>query len=251
MDADHVRFSIFLCSSFLLLLLFPVYKKTTTQILAAILLVLILFLSVRTGWIMVISMLFIYTLLAIRKNKKMAAKKLTLGLAVLVGVIALSYFIFPTVHQKIAYSIWDWQQFQAGKYDSNYSDATRRAVNYSAWNSIENNFGSNTGWAAIPAALQKSFASNFPGQKTAYGWPFNQWLYWWMGAGWWGMLTFTGWLFYPLYQGMRKENIGLVCWTIAMALSCIVESTLNFQFGVFLHVWPIAIFWKTGYFKIR
>lgn len=251
MDSDHVRFSIFLCSSFLLLLLYPTFKKLTSQILASILFVLILFLSVRTGWIIVISILLIYAILAIRKNKKIAGKKMAWALVLLLGMITLSYFVFPTVHQKIAYSIWDWNQFQPGKYDSNYSDATRRAVNYSAWNSIKNNFASNAGWVSVPAALQKSFSSDFANQKTEYGWPFNQWLYWWMGSGWWGMLLFTGWLFYPLLLGMRKENTGLVCWTIAIALSCIVESTLNFQFGVFLHVWPIAILWKIGYFKIR
>jgi hypothetical protein len=93
-------------------------------------------------------------------------------------------------------------------------------------------------------AYQIFYKKDFGNQKTEYGWPFNQWLFWWMGSGWWGMLLFTGWLLYPLFINIKKIDAGLICWTIAIALSCIVESTLNYQFGVFLHIWPIAFMWK-------
>ena len=166
------------------------------------------------------------------------------GIILFTSILVLSYLIVPTIHQKIAYSIWDWQQFQPGKYDPNYSDGTRRAINLSAWNSINNRSNINAGWSGISNILQESFTRNFANQKTEYGWPFNQWLFWWMGSGWWGMLLFTGWLLYPLFINIKKIDAGLICWTIAIALSCIVESTLNYQFGVFLHIWPIAFMWK-------
>jgi hypothetical protein len=68
MDSDYVRFSIFLCSSFLFLLIFPVFKKSIAWILTSVLFLLILFLSVRTGWVMAISILFCYSLFAIKNS---------------------------------------------------------------------------------------------------------------------------------------------------------------------------------------
>ena len=242
MDSDYVRFSIFLCSSFLFLLIFPIFKKSIAWILTSVLFLLILFLSVRTGWVMAISILFCYSLFEIKNS--ISGKLIFPGIILFTSILVLSYLIVPTIHQKIAYSIWDWQQFQPGKYDPNYSDGTRRAINLSAWNSINNRSNINAGWSGISNILQESFTRNFGNQKTEYGWPFNQWLFWWMGSGWWGMLLFTGWLLYPLFINIKKIDAGLICWTIAIALSCIVESTLNYQFGVFLHIWPIAFMWK-------
>ena len=42
MDSDYVRFSIFLCSSFLFLLIFPIFKKSIAWILTSVLFLLIL-----------------------------------------------------------------------------------------------------------------------------------------------------------------------------------------------------------------
>lgn len=60
MDTDHVRFSIFLCSSLLFLLFTSIIKQKYQRIFGGILLILILFLSVRTGWVIAISLLCYY-----------------------------------------------------------------------------------------------------------------------------------------------------------------------------------------------
>ena len=244
MDSDHVRFSIFLCSSFLFLLFYPVTKKYLNQILAAILFFLILILSVRTGWVMLFIIVFFFSLDSLKNNKRNAGKLFLSGFFLLIIFLVIAYLFIPTIQQKIAYSIWDWQQYHPGKYDPNYSDGTRRAINYSVWNTIKNDFNIQVGWSNISNVLQESFAKDFVGQKTEYGWPFNQWLFWWLGSGWWGMLLFSGWLFYPILWGYKHIHVGMICWTIAIALSCMVESTLNYQYGVFLHIWPIAFLWK-------
>jgi hypothetical protein len=131
-------------------------------------------------------------------------------------------------------------------FDANLSDGVRRNINWVAWQNIQSDFNINTGWQAIPATLQSSFTKYFNTQTIEYGWPFNQWLFWWMGSGWWGMLLFSGWFFYPLFKGFQRKNMGIICWTIAIALSCLVETTLNYQYGVFLHIFPIAILWKSS-----
>lgn len=236
MDTDHVRYGIFLCSIFLFLLYCFPFKKKLQIPLIILLLVIIVLMSVRTAWAMAfilsVSVLFV---------KHFPYR--VIFIILLVTTVLSSFFLFPTVQKKIAYTIYDWQQFNPKTYDSNYSDGARRAINYVAVQSIKDRAG-NVGWAAVPEMLQKSFENYFPAQRTSYGWPFNQWLFWWMGSGWWGMLLFSAWLFYPVIAGWKQRNIALISWTIAIAASCMVECTLHYQFGVWLHAWPIALIWE-------
>lgn len=241
MDNDHVRFSIFLCSALLFTLL-PVnnarYKKTSF----IFLLMAILFLAVRTAWVMALIILIGYGIHQIFNNqllKKYTAIKLIIATICIIGLIG----IFPTAQQKINYTIYDWQQYNRKGYDSTYSDGVRRAVNTTAWKAINDDHATAIGWSAIPASIKKKFTQQFNGSTTQYGWPFNQWLFWWMGSGWIGMLLFSVWLFYPAWYGFKNNNPFLIIWTFAIAVSCIVETTLNYQYGVFLHVWPLLICW--------
>ncbi|OYU56324.1 MAG: hypothetical protein CFE25_03515 [Chitinophagaceae bacterium BSSC1] len=243
MDTDHVRFSIFLCASFLLLLTQPILQKKIRFFLAAVLAIIIVFLSVRTGWAILILTLFLYPLLEWKQLQAITKNKAGYLIFIVLTLMTSAYFLFPTVQQKIAYSIWEWKQFQPGQYNPTYSDGTRRAINWAAWQAIQEGH-SNAGWAGIPATLSQSFTQLFNGQSTEFGWPFNQWLFWWMGAGWWTMILFSGWLLYPIWQGIKLKEPGLVIWTIAIAISCLIETTLNYQFGAFLHLFPLALYWQ-------
>lgn len=234
MDQDHLRFSIFLCSALLFTLL-PSTQIHFKKIIFSILLAGILLLAVRTAWIisfLIITGFGIYRIGWIR----IAATML-----VLMGLL----WIMPTANKKIRYTIYDWQQYHTEGYHANYSDGVRLTINKVAWQSIQTKQQSNIGWAAIPATIQSNFSKTLKGQTTTYGWPFNEWLFWWMGSGWWGMILFTIWLFYPAWYGWRKNNIFLFIWTVAIAASCLVECTLNYQYGAFLYAWPIMICWFT------
>jgi hypothetical protein len=244
MDTDHVRFSILLCSSVLLLLSDSLIAKKIRFTLVLLLTILILFLAVRTGWVLLFFILIFYSILLVVEKKNIKPFNVLVSLLFMALITAAAYYLFPTIQQKIAYTIWDWQQFQPGKFNANYSDGTRRALNYAAFKSIESGEGSNIGWSSIPAILNQSLVHYFSGVNTNFGWPFNQWLFWWMGSGWWGTLLFSAWLFYPAIVGFKQKNKGLIIWSFAIAISCLAEATLNYQFGVFLHVWPIVIFWQ-------
>jgi hypothetical protein len=244
MDTDHVRFSIFMCSSFLFVLCTNLIQKKFKVIIGSVLFIVILFLSVRTGWVLLLSIASLYALLKLMRSKQYSIRHFLIGTFLIAITITLAYFAFPNMQQKMAYSIWEYQQFQPNKYNPDFSDGTRRSVNEASWQWLKNNISANTGWQAIPATLQSAFSTYFNHQKTDFGWPFNQWLYWWMGSGWWGMLSFSFWLFYPLVNAYKQNNFGIICWTIAIALSCLVETTLNYQYGVLLHVFPLAILWK-------
>ncbi len=243
MDNDHVRFGIFLCSA-LLLSLTPIIKTTINRIISFVLVISILFLAIRTAWVMAFIIVIGYLLNSVitisTPNKKQLIWKITGGIL----VILILVFCIPTAKQKIAYTIFDLQQYNSQQYNSTYSDGVRRAINNVTWKIINHQKIESIGWAAIPSTLQTNFSEQYPNSTTQFGWPFNQWLFWWLGAGWLGTILFTIWLFYPAYIGWKQKNIFLIIWTIAIAASCLVECTLNYQYGVFLHVWPIVFCWK-------
>jgi energy-coupling factor transporter transmembrane protein EcfT len=245
MDTDHVRFGLWLCSACLFAWL---NRNRLNRFLLALFIVCIIVMAVRTAWVVLMVMTILIALYHLLTQKKKAVLPFLFIITGVVAVALIAYWLLPTVQQKIAYMLYDWQQYNPQTYQPTLSDATRRALNHSAWKAITNG-NSNIGWAAIPTALQESFTQIHPGQTTGYGWPFNQWLFWWMGSGITGMLCFTVWMAYPVYWGLRNQNIALTVWSIAIMLSCLVETTLGYQYGVWLHAWPVALLWGNPSYK--
>ncbi|WP_295234633.1 O-antigen ligase family protein [Sediminibacterium sp.] len=243
MDTDHIRFSIFLCSALLFTLL-PVSNARYKKISFAILFGAILLLAVRTGWVIAGIIIVGYGIYYLKSKPAINRNRTRNILIALITLIAI-LVITPTIQQKIRYTLYDWNIYNTKGYDSTYSDGVRRAINTVALKAIKEDHSTAIGWSAIPSALQQKFTQVWNGQKTQYGWPFNQWLFWWMGSGWWGMVLFTAWLFYPVWYGYRNKNPFLIIWTLAIAFSCLVETTINYQYGALLHVWPLLVCWLT------
>lgn len=235
MDNDHVRFSIFLCGAALLSWLNRHSHKWLSAA-CIFLLISIIFLAARTGWMIVLVMGFILSIHTAFSQQGL--KKGIFMITCLLVICLIAWFLFPTVQHKIGYSLYDWHQYTPGKYDPTLSDNARYAINKAAWHAIQSG-DQNIGWANVPAILLDHFKQLFPSYTTGFGWPFNQWLFWWMGTGWWGMLLFTIWLFFPAYLGLRRKNMAAVCWTFAIAASCLVEANLGYQYGVWLHSWIV------------
>jgi len=242
MDNDHIRFSIFLAAAALFAW---IYRKVHTLylVLFFVLLITILFLAVRTGWMLMISMCMILLLETLIRRSKNTYKSSFVFAGIVVLLIVGAWFIFPTVQQKLAYTFYDWQQITNHSFNATLSDGTRYAMNKSAWKLIQNS-NTNIGWAAIETQVQNSFRQLYPGAITPFGWPFNQWLFWWIGSGFIGMLLFSCWLLFPVVIGIKQRNTGLICWSIAITISCLVEVNLAYQYGVWLHVWGIGILWR-------
>lgn len=243
MDTDHVRFSIFLCSALLFTLL-PVSNARYKKISFIILLGAILLLAVRTGWVIAVIIIAGYGIFYL-KSKPVTNRNRTRNILIAIIAFITILTFTPTVQQKIRYTLYDWNTYNTKGYDSRYSDGVRRAINTVALKAITEDHTTAIGWSAVPFALQQKFTQVMNGQNTQYGWPFNQWLFWWMGSGWWGMVLFTAWLFYPAWYGYRNKNPFLIIWTLAIAFSCLVETTINYQYGALLHVWPLLVCWLT------
>lgn len=245
MDADHVRFGIYLSGTGMLVLLL---KKISTPLrwgMIALLVIAIAFMAVRSAWIASIIILLSYLTMGLTQKQGRTRMKLWLGAGIsLVIISAVAYKLFPTVQQKWAYTQYDWQAYAGDSSNLTYSDGARRMINTLAWKEITENNQANKGWAGIAPTLQQAFTKQFPRSTLSFTWPFNQWLYWWMGAGMVGMGLFTLWLLLPLWKAMRKKQWTILAWTLVITATCLVESTLSFQYGVWLHAWIGAIAWN-------
>lgn len=245
MDGDHVRFGLFLCGTGCLLLITYQFSNSKRFIFIGALLLAIAFMAVRTAWVGILLILLVYGIYHLL-NKSIKTSRnfiVILGLATLL-IFGLAYRYFPTVQQKWAYTRYDWQQFSQDSASLRYSDGARRMINALAWKEIAENNGGNQGWGNIANSLRIAFEKAYPGYPVSFTWPFNQWLYWWMGAGLGGMLLFSIWFLYPLISGCRPFRWGRISFTLAIAAACLVESTLSFQYGVWIHAWIGAMVFR-------
>lgn len=238
MDTDHVRFGILLVSAVAVnwILLKEDSANKWLKFSLFFLIAGILFTAIRTAWALLF-ILFIGWVLLETKKKMMA-------LFFLIAIGAATYQL-PTVQNKIHYTLYDFEQYNQKGYDPNYSDGVRRALNQVSWKAIQEKDFSNMGWANIPDRLQQEFKTVTQGSETNFGWPFNQWLFWWMGVGLGGMILFSLWLCYPILYAWRNKNASITIWTLAIASSCLVECTINYQYGTLLHIVPILLLQKT------
>ena len=240
MEGDHVRYGIFLNSLLLVVACTKSLKPIVKNTLIILLVLLILFMAVRTAWV---GLIIIIIVGAISKNFP-SYKIFRYLLLLFIPAFIIACLAMPTVRKKIQYTLYDYQSYDPKKDVSNFSDGTRRSINYAAWKSVTEDKKGGSGWASIPINLEASFRKQFPAHTITFYWPFNQWLFWWMGSGFTGMLLFTLWLLWPVWYGIKNNQYLLVAWTLVIFASCLVESTLSFQYGVFLHAWPLTLFWR-------
>lgn len=245
MDNDHVRYGIFLSiAAFLGICFF--YQNKIFRIISICLIPAIVLLAIRTAWVTT-AVMFMAGLFFICFHGSYVQKRNT----TIAALIALIVFFFafqyvPGIQQKIAYMVYDWQQYRSGKINPSLSDGTRMVMNGESWKLIQAG-RSDMGWFAIDDTLRQQVIQAYPGKNFDFGWPFNQWLFWWMGSGITGMLLFSCWLMYPVIEGFRKKNVGLICVSAGIIVSCLVEANLAYQYSVWMHAWCIALVWNQSF----
>lgn len=237
MDNDHVRYTLFLNGALLVAISHRQLKGL--PILIGILIGAIVLLAVRTGWICLFIIGSMHLMLRIRS---IPFRKLLFGMILLLLAVVLVWYLLPTVQQKVCYMVYDWQQQRTETFNPTLSDGTRMAMNKAALKAIRVG-NTNEGWAAVPHHMQSTMQALYPNQQMPFGWPFNQWLLWWMGTGLVGMLCFSMWLLYPIGVGIREKRFELISWSLIITASCMAEATLGYQYGVWLHCWPLVLLW--------
>jgi hypothetical protein len=233
MEKDHVRYSLFVSLGVLLLLQTKLFNKLWQYLLLGYLILFLVVLGVRTGWMV---LLLIGVVEFIKIIKSQSAKKLK-WLLILAVLMASSVWLLPTVQRKIEYSLYQWESV-SGKELVNYSDGTRRIVNKAGITLIQER-KTGLGWQKMQEQIDEKIQEQYPNWHHNFSWPFNQWIFWVIGGGWIFGLVLSGWLMYPIIRSKGMHVVAL----LALVASCLVECTLNYQYGVWLLAWCIIPLW--------
>ncbi|MBI5370948.1 MAG: O-antigen ligase family protein [Sphingobacteriales bacterium] len=232
MKGDHQRFSIWISGCLALSwYLFVLEKKKWALFYILFFSLFLVVLSVRTGWLFTILMTFAGGLMYLKKKRSPRLWWWTLLAVLLMGLTAISV---PFVRHKIRYIKWEWSdRREAEKLGA--SDAVRRMVNERTVKLIADH-PAGLGSRKAEKALRDEMDAWYPQLQVKYEWPFNQYLYWWLTAGWvLGSLPVLLMLFL-LYRLYFTRNYFTAVWVLFMAITCVYESTMEMQYGLFLAV---------------
>ena len=231
MEGDHQRFTIWIsgCLALAWYAWLMEHKQQAFYFVIYFTLFLIL-LSVRTGWLFAILVSVAGGLIYLLRQQKRVYWLRAIGGLLLFSVITYS---IPFVRNKIHYMQWEWTEQQAAE-KLGGSDAVRRIVNETAVKMIGE---SSIGWGeAYGAEVLEERVRSGSDISVSYHWPFNQYIKWFLSAGWiMGLLPLLL-ILYMLYRLYFTRNYLTFVWVLFIALTGLYESTLEMQYGFFLAV---------------
>lgn len=233
MEKDHIRYSLFISLGVMLLLQNDLFNKLLQYLLLGYLILFLVVLGVRTGWM---ALLLIGLVEIVKIIKSQSSKRLK-GLIILIVLIISSVWLVPTVQRKIEYSLYQWQSVSPED-QFKYSDGTRRIVNEAAISLIQEN-KTGLGWQKMQQEISEKIQQQNPSWQNSFSWPFNQWIFWIAGGGWILCFILSGWLLYPIVKS-KGEHVLVM---FAIIASCLVECTLNYQYGLWLFAWCALPLW--------
>ncbi|MBL7741737.1 MAG: O-antigen ligase family protein [Chitinophagaceae bacterium] len=232
MEGDHQRFAIWIsgCLALAWITLFKTRKKWIVLCIVLLSLFLAVF-AVRTGWLFLLIITMVAGATFISKKFSFQTRAVFIITFVILLVIATTV---PFATRKINYVKWEWfQQNEADKFAG--SDAARRIVNGQALALVKQH-PQGMGLFNGPEELKQKVKDKYPQSTASYGWPFNQYLYWWLIAGWViGSLPLLILLFVA-GRLIFSKMVFTASWFLFILLTCLYESTLEMQYGLFLAV---------------
>ena len=236
-EPDHIRFSIMI----------------TMAIAAAVLLTAHYTVALRWRTLVkacIIGMAFFLHLLAVRSGEmtfyalgglavlwlafgKKQWRKAAVLATVLVMLPVVSYFAFPTFRNRVYNTQEDVSKVQESSEGKNFS-ISARVYSYQAALAVwRDNKLTGVGKPNLEGEMAKRYAALYP-QLTSdfYIMPHNQYLYNLAAYGSIGLLVFCLSLFYPAWWARKKHAPLLLAQYISIALSFLVEYTLETQIGL-------------------
>ena len=245
LENDHVRFSwlvsiAVVCAS---LLFYTAKNKKTRSLLGLVIILFVVYLhvlSARTGLISVYFFFLCFAIyLAVRRRK---------GLLIMIpGVIVvtiMSWWLFPTLQNRVKYVIYDFSFLKNSDVSPGTSDANRLISLQAGWHILQQNpFG--VGAGDIGDETNKWYEANVPSiAEHDKLFPSSEWLIYGDVAGWPGVLLFTIIIILPLFIKQIRYRF---FWIMLMGMAigcCLVETTLEIQFGIFIYCFTFLWWWK-------
>ena len=251
---DHIRFSLTLCiaifaGAWLYAEKFYLkFRKEHIVLLLAIIFMWVMLhvLAVRSGLLAFYMGIFVWIIQLI-----LVRRQWLLGLGLFMGMFLIpiaAYYTVPSFRMKVHLTRYNWEQFQQGNI-ADLSD-TQRLLSYqialkvAAKNPI---FG--VGIGDLEDEQRKVYELEYPEQRVMY--PHNQFLSFYVGAGWVGLLAFLGCFFFPFfYKKAYRDTFFLLFFTVIGA-SFLTENTIFIAVGTAIHCFFLLLNLKMSEDAVR
>lgn len=185
-------------------------------------------LAVRTGLATAYASLLILSAIALFREKNWKLSLTVISLLILLPWVA--YRTLPSFFQKINYALTDFQALQKGE-GFRYSDATRiRSFKIGKDIFLEHPY-LGVGAGDLKKEAVRRFQEEYP-ENSKYLAPHNQWITFLAGTGLIGFVILFGAFWQQLLDGRWKKDLLFLVLQIMIALSFMVENTLENSVGV-------------------
>lgn len=152
-------------------------------------------------------------------------------LLVLPAIPVVAYYTVPTFTNKVDYMLYDLQRFKEGD-TAAYSDARRLRSIIVSWEVGKQEKWLGAGYGDIKSGMKAYYETHYPelADENSLD-PHNQFLYVFVGLGFFGLAVFTWAVLYPLWVAWRWRNILFICFNLIAITSFIPEYPLENQVG--------------------
>ncbi len=241
---DHVRFSLMVVFSSIAGLhlfsnRFHIKYPWERHIILGMVVFLILFLhilAVRSG-LLTLYIAFLYLL----AHYTLKTRKWGIGLGFLAGLVVLpvaSWFIFPTLQNKLTYAHHDYIMFSKAKKINNLSDGGRMVSILNGLEVGRSNLWLGVGMGDVRDQVNQIYQTKYP-KIEPRNWliPHNQFVFVFAGTGLIGASLFIGIFFSPLLlsRAHRKDYL-LISFHLIIFTSFLMESTIEVQYGTTFYI---------------
>lgn len=243
---NHIRFSLLLglgiCSGILLWLEeFYIRFAWERRIILGIcifLFITIHILSVRSGIVALYATLALLGFRYYIVKKKEYLKGIALGASLMVIPI-LAYLVLPSLQNKVMYSMYDMEQFRAGK-GSDFSDSERFG-SIMVGIDIGNRYPLlGCGYGNLDSEIRSTYQRVFP-QDNECKLPHNQFVMTYAAAGLLGVFILLIAFFYPLFYRKNYRDWYFLALHCIVFCSFLVEATIETQVGTLLYTFFLGL----------
>lgn len=252
LEDDHVRFSWLIVLTIILLVRIAFEEWLTLQKVVKFLYWGLLFwfvfylhlLAAKTGLVCFYSAILFFGIF-LMKEKKYRLKFLVAGFVIIITA-ASSYFLLTTLRNRIQYVQYEYSIYSKGEFVSGSNDGAR-VLSWKAGISIfKQNILLGTGFGDIPKSIKNWHQKNYPtSQLYEQFLPLNEWLVYASASGIFGLLIFSGGIFWLMILIWKTKDVFLKISFLISLIPLLIDDSLEGQFGVFI----FSFFISWGYLQ--
>lgn len=247
---SHIRYALMLVMAFCVALFFTI-KQTSNQqknsfekyllLASAILLFVTLhIISVRSGLLALYSCLIVVSGFWFAETKNW---RLLMAIVIALTVfVIVSFRVFPSLKNRVNYMRHDLHHLKVDD-AIDASDGMRFRSWKAAIEVAKQSPFLGVGYGDLQQEMEKYYNSNYPtlndNQKKL---PHNQWLWWLVSNGWFGVILFSTVILFPLFKYLKTSFWLWHCFYAIILTSFVWEATLEEQMGTgFFIVWVLLL----------